>query len=304
MIRTHWHRLIDFWFAPVAPERLLLFQRAVALCFLYFTAGWGLYAGEWLTEAGFHLSAAATKASYPAPYPLVPAPLLVPFLVLLYGSTILLALDVGGRWMKFTVLVMAVYIQYVDQPSSFTLNKMFILSFAMLWLASPPQRIAATAPSGLPGALRLQSAWPIRTLQAILIIMYCTSGICKSVHGAWLEDADILYGQVVGVYRTAYATYAIQHMPHWFWIVSSSFALIFELGAPLWFMVRRLRPVGLLAGLLMHMGIALFLKDLIYFSLQMLTLYLLFLPDRWTVAWETQISSGLQSLRQKLSRRR
>lgn len=301
MISKLWHRLLDFWFEPIVPERLIFWQRIVAFSFLYYTAFWGLHAREWLTSEGFHLSAAATSLAYPSPYPLVPGILLIPFLVLLYGSTILLILNIGGRLTKFVVLAFAIYLQYVDQPASFTLNKMYILSFGMMFFASAPKKVWVQGAAGLVQAIR-QSAWPVRVMQATVIIMYCTSGICKSLHGAWLSHSDILYGQVVGMYRTEIATFMIHHMPHWFWVFSSAFALIFELGAPLWFMVRKIRLWGLLAGFIMHLGIAIFLKSLVFFSFQMLTIYLLFLPDRWTLWMETGISRYLRSLGERIRR--
>jgi hypothetical protein len=70
----------------------------------------------------------------------------------------------------------------------------------------------------------------------------------------------------------------LRHLPLWGWSVLQYLALAFELLAPLLFTVRRLRPVALVLGIGFHLVIALMMKDLIFFSLQMWTFYLLFWP--------------------------
>jgi hypothetical protein len=254
-----------------------------------------LDAGEWLTREGFHLTAAATPPNTPAPFPLGPVTLLVPFLFLLYGSIILLMLNIGGRLTKFVVLALAIYIQLVDESSSFALHKLYILSFGMMLLASPPHQVWVSGQEGLVQARR-QSAWPVRVMQATLVIVYFTSGICKSLHGTWISPSDVLIYQGIGVYQTEIATFLLHHMPRWFWILGAALDLVFELGAPLWLMVRKFRPWRLLAGFIVHAGIAIPFKGLIIFSFQMRTLYLRFLPNEWTIKWETRISCVLRAI--------
>jgi hypothetical protein len=251
--------LLDFWFQPIAAERLLLWQRIFTITFLIYIGQWAMYASEWLTVAGYHPSAAATDNVFPAPFPLLPSGALLPFLLLMFGSATLLVFGVGGRIAKLLVFGCAVYIQIADQLSSFTLNKLYIMGFFLIAFAPNPRPQGASS-----GAL--QSAWPVRILQTTLIIQYVEAGICKAYHGDWMHKFDILYGHSVGVYRTEIAGWLMNHMPPWFWVGSSVFALGFELGAALLFMVPKLRWAGILLGTAMHLVIAVLMKDLIFFS--------------------------------------
>jgi hypothetical protein len=55
-------------------------------------------------------------------------------------------------------------------------------------------------------------------------------------------------------------------------------ALYFELYAPLLLVPRRLRPIGMLIGIGMHVGVAALMLKLWFFSAEMICFYALFLP--------------------------
>lgn len=263
-------RFLDFWFEPIARERLLLWQQLFTLTFIIFIAQWSIHGREWLTNIGYHVSQAATNARDPSPLPLLPEAWLAPFLAIMFGSALLVMLDYAGRVPKLVVLCCSVYIQLADQSSSFTLNKLYNAGFFVIAFAPRPR--------SLPAGIR-QSAWPVRFLQTTLLIQYFEAGLCKAYRGDWLHKFDILYGDALGIYRTEFAGWLVNHMPHAFWFASSMFALTFELTAPLLFMVKRLRWIGIAAGTAMHLVIAAMMKDLIFFSLQIISFYALFLPD-------------------------
>ncbi len=124
-------------------------------------------------------------------------------------------------------------------------------------------------------------------LQATLILQYLAAGLAKA-GGDWLKSGDVLWSQVQGVYRTELAAWSLRHLPLWVWSVLQHLALAFELLAPVLFTVRRLRPLALVLGLGFHLVIALMMKDLIFFSLQMWTFYLLF----WPAAEQGQRAEG------------
>jgi hypothetical protein len=284
---ARWPRApLDFWFEPIAQARFLLWQRAFALTFIIFVAQWAYYGAEWLTDVGYHTSAEATDTVYPAPFPLLPSWGLAPFLGVMFGSALLVTLDLGGRLAKLTCFACAVYIQLADQISSFTLNKLYIYGFFLITFAPRPQR-DPSAPDAW-----LLSAWPVRVIQTTLLIQYAEAGWCKLHHGDWLHVVDILYGHSVGVYRTEVAGWLMNHMPPLFWSASSLFAVSFEALAPLIFIPRRTRWFAILSGTAMHLVIAVLMKDLIFFSLQMITFYIVFLDDGLC----TRIETWLQAL--------
>ena len=73
-------KILEFWFQPIHPVRLAIFQRAFAATFLAYMCERFAYAREWLTSYGFHLTS-ETKAWYhPHPFPLLPE-----YLILVFG---------------------------------------------------------------------------------------------------------------------------------------------------------------------------------------------------------------------------
>ena len=62
----------------------------------------------------------------------------------------------------------------------------------------------------------------------------------------------------------------------WAWTVQQHLSLAFELTAPLLFLIRRSRPVAFIVGFGFHFVITIMMKDLIFFTLQMWTFYVLF----------------------------
>ncbi len=266
---------LNMWFAPISPARLRIFEKAFTLTFIYYVANWGLYAREWLTTDGFHFSTDLTNYAYPDPVPPLPPEWLIPFMIVLIGAPTLIVLGVFRRPALFVTFCCAVYIQLVEIAAAFTLNKLFIVFFLLLLLVPDPEKIKV---EGHDEPQWRQSAWPVRIIQSTLLIQYCTAGICK-MNGDWLKEADILYGHTAGLYRNWLATLAVLHLPHWTWIAQSVFALCFEFFAPVFFLVRKLRPLAFLMGIGMHIVIAALMKDLIFFSAQMITFYILFLKD-------------------------
>jgi hypothetical protein len=171
---------------------------------------------------------------------------------------------------------LAVYVQAVDQPSAFTINKLYVVFFFVLSLTRAPRTFMDED-----GVMRSYiSAWPVRVVQATLIIQYFTAGLSKAVWGNWLSEPHALYTHAVGLYRNEVAAFLVHTVPAAFWPVLGFGALSFELLSPILFLVRPLRIVGVVWGVGFQLIIALMMKDLIWFSLQLISVYVLFLrPD-------------------------
>jgi hypothetical protein len=80
--------------------------------------------------------------------------------------------------------------------------------------------------------------------------------------------------------------------------------LIFELGAPLWFLWRRTRPFAILFGLSFHRGIALLMKAVWVFSLQMIAFYPIFMSERFAADLLHQSGPRFRVMSARMSRRR
>lgn len=260
-----------FVFAPIRAERWIAFRFCFTLTYLYYQTDRFSAAREWLTEEGFHLNAATQFWYLPEPLPLMPPWMIPVFFLLVYLPGLLLLAGFWPRICSFILFLTAVYAQGVDQISAFTLNKFYIVFFLLMALA-PGQ-----APGGFSGLLR--SAWPIRVVQITLLIQYFTAGWCKIAHGPWLEDPDVLYTQVQGLYVTDMGAWMLRVLPPEAWSLLMYNALVFELFAPILFCMRRFVLPAMIWGGGFHLVIALTMKELIFFSLQMVSFYILFTPD-------------------------
>jgi len=83
--------------------------------------------------------------------------------------------------------------------------------------------------------------------------------------------------QIQGLYMTDAAAWLVRTLPSWAFPVQQHLALGFELLAPVLLGFRRLRPIGIVIGVVLHLIVAITMYQLIYFSLQMIAFYALFL---------------------------
>jgi hypothetical protein len=271
---TAWRR---FWYAPVPAVRLAAFRQALLFTLVFYMLARFMHAGEWLTaELGFHPSPAADR--YHAPQvPLLTPALLAPFGVALFGSLALAIVGVLRRPATWAALLLVGYATLADPIAAFTLNRVYL--FALLVLALAPA----------PGPDDTLPAWPLRVLQVHLAIHYLGAGLCKALHGDWLQHPDVLWCAVQGVYMTDAAAWMVRHVPPWAFTGQQHLALGFELLAPLLLAVRRLRPLAFVVGLGMHLIIAAAMYQLVYFSLQMACFYLLFVDPARLARWAARL---------------
>ena len=290
------NKIYDFVFGLEDPLQLAQFRIWVSVTLFIYITERATHPLEWLTSWGFHYSTAAHDYWFPPPPPLLPESLVVPFL-LCFLATIVVVILRPSRLATAGVLGAVLYVTFADPPSSFTLNRIYIVIYSILVLAPSPRRI-----SGPNGPRLLQSVWPVRVLQATLVIQYFSAGYCKVVHGNWLEDPLVVWSQSQGHFMNDLSYWLLANAPLFFWTVLQYASLSFELLAPLLFLTRRLRPIGILWGIGFHLGIALTMHKLIYFSLQMMCFYILFLEpnllkriDTHLRDWCTRLGRALHS---------
>ncbi|WP_395735912.1 DUF1552 domain-containing protein [Prosthecobacter sp.] len=231
---------------------------------------------EWLTEAGFHLTASELNPmGYPAPFELLTGPGVAGLAGVIGLSGLLMILNKWRRLALLGLFASAVYVQGADTMSAFTLNKLYVAVYGIL-LMTPGYIWNASAGRFVGSVLGL------RVIQATLLLQYLAAGVGKAFKGDWLKYSDVLHTQVQGVYRTNMAAWLLRVLPAWSWTVMQWMSLLFELEAPVLFCIRKLRPIGFVLGIGFHVVIALVMKDLIFFSAQMITFYALFVSaDEW-----------------------
>lgn len=258
-------RWLTFWYAPVPASRLELFRLGLLATLAYYLAARFTHVREWLSDIGFHPSELADRTHAPG-VPLLPESLLIPFALLTFTSLALAALGPLRRPATAVLLACVVYVSLADPISAFTLNRLYIFTLLLLLVA----------PSG-----RSIPAWPIRVLQLTLLLHYAASGICKAAYGDWLKYDDVLWMQIQGLYMTDAAAWMVRTLPAWAFTLQQHTALGFELLAPILIGVRKLRWLGFILGIGMHLLVALTMYQLIYFSLQMIAFYCVFVDPAW-----------------------
>lgn len=276
-------RAVAFLFGPTDAVRLAAFRLLLAHDLLLYVLFRWRHAEEWLTPLGYHPTGAVTGGAQ-QPVPLLAPDALPWFGVAYFGSIAALILGVRPRATIWPVLAGTLYVTLADRLAAFTINKLFVASLLILALAPPIVEHA--------GRLRTRSAWPLRALQATCIIQLFGAGVCKLRYGPWLERGDTLWHQVQVMFMTDIAAWMVRALPMWLWAILQHLALGFELLAPILLIVRPLRPLAYLLGAGMFLVIALTMYELIFFSLQMCTFFVLFVD-----------SDRLERLRRALLRR-
>ncbi|MDC0718407.1 hypothetical protein [Nannocystis bainbridge] len=275
-------RAVDFVFGPVAAGRLVVFRALFAATLLYYVAFRWRFAAEWLTPVGYHPSGGASVGFQQA-VPLLPEAALPWFGVAYFAAIVALILGFKPRLAIWPVLLGTAYVTGADRLAAFTINKIFLGGLLILALAPPIVEDAAGRPT-------IRSAWPLRALQFTLIVQLFGAGICKVRYGDWLAHGDTLWHQVQVNFMTDTAAWMVRNVSLPIWAGLQHLALAFELAAPLLFMVRRLRPLGYAMGFGMFLTIALTMRELMFFALQMCAFFVLFVDEARLHRWRRALS--------------
>ena len=160
----------DFWTGTQSVAQLDLFRRAFALSAILYFAFWFLNWREWLTAEGYHLTPELRLFYHFRPLPPLPPWLVFVLGTTLFGSLAGIVLGFRPHLLVWPLLLCLGYVHGVDVTSAFTLNKYYVVLFLIM---------------GLSGARSSgeTSRWPVRIIQATLIIQYATAGWCKVLHG-------------------------------------------------------------------------------------------------------------------------
>ncbi|KIG12739.1 hypothetical protein DB30_01097 [Enhygromyxa salina] len=268
-------RALRWALGPVPAVRLESFRWTTTLALLIYTLTWSLEASEWLTPAGYHMSAAASRGLQ-LPIPLLGPWTLGAFLLVYIGCMVGILLDLRPRLCSYVVFAGLLYVTLADRLSAFSMNKLALVAWLVLLLAPWPR--AEPHPGTPPAPTQLRSAWPVRILQATVLLQYVGAGICK-LRGNWLTNPQVLWLQAQDIYMTKLAAWMVRELPPGAWAALQYGALAFELLAPLLLCVRRLRPIGFAWGLAMHTGIALMMHRVGLFSFSVVAYYVLFVDD-------------------------
>ena len=275
--------ILDWWFKPFSVQYIRIYEVLMCLTMVYYFGGYMTQMEWWVGDLGFHASAAATSSHYLPPPPRPTAEWFTPIVVTFYLLSGIYLLGYGRRILNWVFFVLAVYVQAMDQPSAFTINRMLIIYFFMLGV----QPFAQTVTDAAGKSKEVVSGWIVRIIQLTLTIQYTASGFCK-MNGDWLHDntivrLNIVWTQSQGHYKNLISAWAVNDLPMPIWAILAITTLVFETGAVVFFFWKRTRLWTVFIGLMMHIAIAILMKDLIYFSVQMMMAYIFFIPESWAI---------------------
>jgi hypothetical protein len=273
--------------APQPIERLELVRCFAPLAILGFLASRFVHVEHWLTRVGFVVPE-RTVADYRQPLYIPPIPVWLAVTVAIATVVSGLATSLGfrTRWSSGLFAALLAYLALADRLEAFTVNKLgtivaiaifaspagshFSLDAWRRWKRAPGTRFPTDVSWG-----------NVRFFQALLACMYLASGIAKA-KGDWLSNPNVIWSHLHDSYQTTFTYFLASTVPAAGFTLFQYLTLAYELGAPIWFGVRKLRLVGLVVGLGMHAAIGLMFGPVVWFSLLMMVLLLgAFAPLAW-----------------------
>jgi hypothetical protein len=246
-------------------------------------------------------------SDYRQPLYLPPIPVWLAFVVAIatVASGLLTSLGYRTRWASGIFAGLLAYLALADRLEAFTVNKLGTAVAVALFASPAGARFSVDA--WLRGKQKLDTRlathvhWGnVRFFQVLLAFMYLASGLAKC-KGDWLSNPNAIWSHLHDSYQTAFTYFLATTVPAAGFTLFQYLTLVYELGAPVWFGVRRLRPAGLAFGLAMHAAIGLMFGPVIWFSLlMMVVLFGSFAPLDWLTrplewAWGKLTETGAAS---------
>lgn len=279
-------RLAGWLWGPQPIARLVALRVLVPLSILGFLSSRLVHADHWIGNAGFHVPDLG-RSDYRQPLYVPALPNGLAWAVAAATLVCGLAVVVGAftRLSSAAFAALLVYLALADRLAAFTVSKLgAVLAVA---LALTPCGAAASIDawrrrrSGRGVEPALVGGGNVRFFQILLAVLYSATGLGKA-RGDWLVRGDVIYTNLHDSYQTAVSYFLASRVPAWAWTGFQGLVLALELGAPLWFSLRRTRPVAVILLLGMHAIIGLGFGPVIWFALLMATLLVsCFAPARW-----------------------
>jgi len=291
------NKLYQFIFGPYPWKQFQFFLRLFVLTFLLYMMHRFGYAYERLTDRWFHYTQEIKASRQFSPLPLLPTRAVLPFSIFVFSTLIAYLIWYKQKYLIRLIFLISVYTQFVDQASAFTLNKYYTVFFLLAALSVTYEQHGK----------QWISAWPVRIMQMTFLIQYFTAGTCKVRHGDWSADTtDILRSQVQWLYCNDFAAYLLRILPRSAREIGEHLTLWFEIFAPILLLIsylhRKLVPLKWLVfimGMWFHLFIAVSMKNLIYFSQQLMVMYVLFLSYseyEWIIVQLKKISDRVREV--------
>ena len=277
---------------PQHVLRLELVRIFAPLAILGFMSSRLAHADEWLGDAGFRVPELGSDWRQPMYLPALPDWAAWATALVLVSSGLSIAAGFRTRAAATVFAMAAAYVALADRLAAFSVSKMAPMVAIALAVSQAGRRFSVDAlvaknkkkkkkknDLDLSPPSEVESG-TVRFFQVLLPIIYSASGIAKA-RGDWLSHGHVLWTHLHDSYQTSFTVAFANLMPARGWTVLQGVVLAFEIGAPLWFSLKRTRVPALIVGVGMHVMIGLMFGPVRWFAMLMATLLLAsYLPDR------------------------
>jgi hypothetical protein len=278
-------------FAPKPIVRLETVRILAPLAILGFMSTRVLHADDWLSTVGFRVPELANDYRQPAHFAALSVGAAWTVAIALVLSGLATAAGAFTRISSGIFAVLLAYVALADRLSAFTVSKIAPVIVIALCLTPSGSRWSIDAwrrkrkdPKWIPPTH--VSGGCVSFFQFFLAVFYCSSGFYK-YSGDWYFGSDhynahVLFTHLHDSYQTPVSWFLANHLPAFGWTLLQDVTLLFEMFAPLWFLLKWTRPYAFLWAVSMHAMIGMMFGPVTWFSLLMMTLNVAsFAPATW-----------------------
>ncbi len=263
---------------PRPIVRLETVRILAPLAIIGFMSSRVVHPGDWIASSGFRIPDVADDWRQRAHFaPLDPWAAYTVCVALVVSGLATAA----GAFTRISAGVFAALLGYValaDRLSAFTVSKIGPVIALALCLTPSGSRWSVDAwrrkrkdPGYVPPT---HVSWGcVAFFQIFLAVFYCSSGFYK-FHGDWWDHYKpyVLFTHLHYSYQTPISWLLANHLPAFGWALLQWITLVFEMAAPLWFLLPWTRPFAFVWGVAMHAMIGMMFAPVAWFSLLMMSL--------------------------------
>ncbi len=265
-------------FRPKPVVRLEVVRIFAPLAILGFMSTRVAHPVDWLANTGFRIPEVPGDWRQRAHLPPLDPWLAYAVCVGIAVSALATAAGAFTRWSAGLLAVLLAYVALADRLSAFTVSKIspvIALALALTpsgsrWSVDAWRRRRKDPAYVLPTHV---SGGSVSFFQFFLAVFYCSSGFYK-FHGDWYDHYNpvVLFTHLHDSYQTPVSWLLANHLPAFAWTTLQWITLIFEMGAPLWFLLPWTRSYAFVWAVSMHAMIGLMFGPVTWFALLMMTL--------------------------------
>ena len=265
-------------FKPKPIVRLEVVRMFAPLAILGFMSTRIAHPVDWLATTGFRIPDVAGDWRQRAHLPPLDPWLAYVVCAGIVVTALATAAGAFTRWSAGVLAVLLTYVALADRLSAFTVSKIgpvIVLALALSpsgtkWSVDEWRRKRRDPSCVTP---KLVSGGCVSFFQFFLPVFYFSSGFYK-FHGDWWDhyNATVLFTHLHDSYQTPVSWLLANHLPAFAWTLLQWITLVFEMGAPLWFLLPWTRTPALIWAVSMHAMIGLMFGPVTWFALLMMTL--------------------------------